>query len=177
MHHINPTKRPLQFVAALAMAVVLAACGSSGGGSSQGTPSGNVGTVSTKQVDGVGTVLVDSKGLALYSPDQEEGGKVLCTGACASFWIPLSASSATAPSGVADLGTITRPDWTMQVTASGRPLYTFSEDSPGDVKGNGFSDDFGGQRLTWHAVLANGTAAGSGGNNGTGGGGPAYGGY
>lgn len=41
-------------------------------------------------VDRVGDVLVDSQGDALYSPDQETGGKVLCTDACASIWIPLT---------------------------------------------------------------------------------------
>jgi hypothetical protein len=63
----------------------------------------------------------------------------------------------------------------MQVTAGGRPLYTFTQDSPGNVKGNGFTDDFNGQHLTWHAVTADGTAAGM--TPTTSGGVPAYGGY
>src|SRR5262245_19060424 len=145
--------------ASAAAAVLLAACGSSGYHSgSQGTTqaAGTPGTVAVKQVAGVGNVLVDSKGLALYSPEQEASGKVLCTGSCVAFWIPLPAGSAApAPmSGVFTLGTVTRPDGTKQVTVDGKPLYTFAEDSPGSVKGNGFTDAFGGQHFTWHAILA-----------------------
>ena len=79
---------------------------------------------------------------------------------------------------MAQLGVIDRPDGTQQVTADGKPLYTFTEDSPGEVKGNGFSDDFGSQHFTWHAVLANGTtASGAPGNSTTPAGGtnPGYG--
>ena len=45
-----------------------------------------------------------------------------------------------------------------QVTAGGQLLYTFSKDSAGQAKGDGFADYFGGQHLTWHAVrVAGGT--------------------
>jgi predicted lipoprotein with Yx(FWY)xxD motif len=150
--------------ASAAAAVLLAACGSSGynvGSQGSTAAAGAAGTVAVRQVSGVGNVLVDSKGLALYSPDQEASGKVLCTGSCVAFWMPLPAGTA-APatvSGVGMLGTVTRPDGTKQVTVDGKPLYTFAEDSPGNVKGNGFSDAFGGQHFTWHAILASGTAA------------------
>jgi predicted lipoprotein with Yx(FWY)xxD motif len=166
-------KRLSIYAATLGAAVILAACGSSGysGSSSTAAPAASAGTVSVKQVDGVGNVLVDSTGKALYSPEEEASGKVLCTGACTSFWMPLAAGDGTpvAAPGVGNLGVIDRPDGTKQVTAGGKPLYTFSEDSPGNVKGNGFTDDFGSQHFTWHAVLANGTTAGSSGS-GTGGG-------
>jgi predicted lipoprotein with Yx(FWY)xxD motif len=166
-------KRLLTYGTTVAAAVVLAACGSSGygGSSSTAAPAGNAGTVSVKQVDGIGNVLVDSTGKALYSPDEEANGKVLCTGACTSFWMPLAAGGGTpaAVPGVANLGVVDRPDGTKQVTAGGRPLYTFTEDSPGNIKGNDFSDAFGSQHFTWHAVLADGTMAGSSGS-GTGGG-------
>jgi hypothetical protein len=72
-----------------------------------------------------------------------------------------------------------RPDGTSQVTVSGRPLYTFAEDSAGTAHGNGVADDFDGHHFTWHVVMADGTVA-SGGSapattGGSGGGG--YGGY
>jgi predicted lipoprotein with Yx(FWY)xxD motif len=176
MTHINLFRRPSHLASIVALVVLLAACGSTGGGgSNQGAASASASTVSTKQVGGIGAVLVDAKGMVLYSPDEESGGKVLCMGQCTSIWMPLSASSPTAAPGVADLGTITRSDGTTQVTAGGRPLYTFAEDSPGDVKGNGASDDFAGQHFTWHAVMADGTLAGS--TPTTSGGVPAYGGY
>jgi hypothetical protein len=38
------------------------------------------------------------------------------------------------------------------VTAGGRPLYTFSEDSAGRVTGDGFMDKFGDRSFTWHVV-------------------------
>ena len=165
----------------LAAAVTLAACGSSGssgyGGSSR-TTAGADGTVAVKQIDGVGNVLVASNGKALYSPDQEASGMILCTGACASIWTPLAAASGTptAMPGVT-LGVINRPDGTKQVTADGKPLYTFSEDSAGRVTGNDVSDSFGSQHFTWHALLADGQTAVSSGTPGTSSGGasPGYG--
>jgi predicted lipoprotein with Yx(FWY)xxD motif len=148
-------------LATTAAAVVLAGCGSNGSSPSSGTASsGSAQTVAAKQVDGVGDVLVDRTGRTLYTPDEEADGKILCTGACTTFWVPLTADGApTAAAGVAQLGVVDRPDGSKQVTADGKPLYTFKQDSPGDVKGNDFSDDFGGQHFTWHAVLANGTMA------------------
>ena len=104
--------------------------------------------------------------MALYSPDQEANGKVLCTGACESFWKPLEPGTGapTAESGVARLAVIMRPDGSQQVTDDGKPLYTFSEDSPGKVTGNDFSDDFGGQQFTWHVVMSDQSTGPSGGS-------------
>jgi hypothetical protein len=66
---------------------------------------------------------------------------------------------------------ITRPDGTKQVTDDGKPLYTFTEDSTGEVTGNDFSDDFNGQAFTWHAALSDQMSAGSS-SGSTGGGSP-----
>jgi predicted lipoprotein with Yx(FWY)xxD motif len=124
--------------------------------------------VSVASVDGIGEVLVDQNGMALYSADQEADGSVLCVDACEAFWTPLEAGGTpTTEPGVADLGVITRPDGTRQVTADGMLLYAFVEDSPGEVTGDGFSDDFGDQHFTWHVVQADGaSAAASGGTGG-----------
>lgn len=159
-------KLPIYGVLA-ASALALAACGSNGSdGGDPSSPASADGspTVSVEPVDGIGDVLVDQAGLALYAADEEANGDVLCVDACEAFWSPLEAANGTPTTqpGVADLGVITRPDGTQQVTADGRPLYTFSEDSPGDVAGDGFSDDFDGQHFTWHAVLADGASTSSG---------------
>ena len=148
-----------------ASALVLAACGGDGSSNSSpatGTTSGE--TVAVAKVDGVGDVLVDSQGAALYSPDQETGGKVLCTGACTSIWVPLTLPDGAQPTGSSDvsgqLGVVQRPDGTEQVTYEGKPLYSFVEDrAPQTVTGNGFADSFGGTSFTWH-VAAVGPASG-----------------
>jgi predicted lipoprotein with Yx(FWY)xxD motif len=162
-------RRLLTSGAALAATLVLAACGGAGGGSAKSpTTADGTTTVAVRQVEGIGRVLVDATGRALYSSDVEADGKVRCTGACTSFWKPLTLASGT-PSAVAGAGrldVVKRPDGTDQVTADGRPLYTFSEDPPGDVTGNGFSDAFNGRRFTWTAVRADGKAAGTSGGAG-----------
>jgi predicted lipoprotein with Yx(FWY)xxD motif len=160
-------KRLLLPGAALAASLALAACGSSGGSSGSSTVSAMSGattaTVAVKSINGVGNVLVDSAGKALYAADVESGGKVMCTGACTSFWKPLTVGSGkpTAAGGVGKVGVVTRPDGTKQVTVDGKLLYSFSQDQPGKVDGNGFADDFGGRHFTWSAVLAGGGAASS----------------
>jgi predicted lipoprotein with Yx(FWY)xxD motif len=141
--------------AAVAASLVLAACGG-GGSSSSSTPAATSTTVAVKSIGGVGDVLVDSAGKALYSSNVEAGGKVMCTGACTSFWKPLTVGSGnpTAAGGAGKLSVIKRPDGVRQVARDGKPLYTFAQDAPGKVQGNGFSDDFGGRHFTWTAVLA-----------------------
>jgi predicted lipoprotein with Yx(FWY)xxD motif len=156
--------------AALAATVALAACGGGGGGGGDDSASASTAartTVAVKQVDGIGKVLVDASGKALYSSDVEADGKVRCTGACNSFWKPLTidAGKPSAAAGVGAVATIRRPDGTKQVTADGKPLYTFSQDAPGKIAGNGFSDDFDGRHFTWNAVVAGGKAAGSSGGD------------
>jgi predicted lipoprotein with Yx(FWY)xxD motif len=140
------------------LALAATACGgASGGGASGSTNPGTATMVSVQHVDGVGNVLVDSKGHALYSPDQEAGGKVRCTGSCTSIWVPLTLSASGKPTGTSDvsgkLGTIDRPDGSAQVTYQGKPLYTFVEDTnAGAVTGNGFQDEFDGRQFTWRVA-------------------------
>jgi predicted lipoprotein with Yx(FWY)xxD motif len=156
--------------AALAASLVLAACGGGGSDSSGSATAASSGmTVAVKSIDGIGDVLVDSSGKALYASDVEADGKVRCTGGCTSFWKPLTVDSSkpTVASDVGKVGVVSRPDGTKQVTVGGKLLYTFSEDSPGKVEGNGFADDFDGRHFTWNAVLAGGHVAGSSGGGST----------
>jgi predicted lipoprotein with Yx(FWY)xxD motif len=157
-------KRTRTYLALLALAVaavlVVSACGgSSDSGASAPGGSGGTETVSVSSVDGVGDVLVDAQGAALYAADQETNGMVVCTGSCTSIWDPLTVTSGrpTAGDGVTALGVVTRPDGARQVTVDGRPLYRFTEDpGTGVVTGNGFADSFAGKAFTWHVATPTG---------------------
>ncbi len=154
-------KRLMTLGIAVPAALTIAACGGGGSSGASTTAGSNAGsnTVSVQQLSGVGSVLVDHTGKALYSSDLEASGKIVCDNACNAFWKPLttSASKPSASAGAGKLGEITRPDGSTQVTDNGKPLYTFSEDSPGKATGNGFIDDFGGHHFTWNVVHAGGT--------------------
>jgi predicted lipoprotein with Yx(FWY)xxD motif len=145
---------------ALAASALLAACGGSSSSASKAAASGGGGasavvvkTASNPTLHA--TILVDSKGLTLYALSGESGKKWICTSsACVGVWHPLTIASGASPSGVSALGTVKRPNGTMQVTYRGEPLYTFASDtSPGDAKGQGFKDVG-----VWNAVMASGKA-------------------
>lgn len=95
------------------------------------------------------TIVVNLKGLTLYSLSAETHGKFICKGTCLKDWRPLYVKAGVKPTGPVKLGTIKRPDnGKRQVTFEGRPLYTFDEDEkPGDVNGQGIKDVG-----TWHAA-------------------------
>ena len=165
-------------LAAIAIAGLVAACGSGGGGAGYGgtgggqpagagqQPAASHGpVVGARKLAGVGTVLVDRSGKTIYSPQQEARGKILCTGSCLGFWFPVPVSPGTplhALPGVSGvLGTVHRADdGVTQLTLNGRPLYTFRLDrAPGQVHGNNFSDSFGGKSFIWQVVAASGVAS------------------
>ena len=108
-------------------------------------------TVMTKHDAKLGAILADANGLTLYTLTNN-GKAVDCTGTCAAVWPPLTASSATAPSGgpgVTGLGVASLSDGTRVVTNAGLPLYRFSQDQDsGDAYGEGLAT-FGG---VWHVV-------------------------
>ena len=162
--------------AGLAAVALLAACSSSyKSGGSATTNAAAEGALTTHEVSGIGTVLADSRGMTLYTADQEAGGTITCTSACLQFWKPTTAASTTAPPGVtATIGTVPRPDGQAQLTYNRAPLYTFTPDSaPGDAKGNGVKDSFGNNHFTWHAVVI--TSSGATSSPATTGGGGGYG--
>jgi predicted lipoprotein with Yx(FWY)xxD motif len=149
------------------VAIVAAGCGGSGGSSATAASGGAGKTASSGSGGGsatvdvadnsqLGKILVDSKGLTLYTFAKDTGTTSMCSGACAKGWPPLIASGkATAGRGVSSgvLGTTKRSDGSMQVTVAGHPVYTFVEDtSAGQVTGNG-STAFGG---AWNVVTPSG---------------------
>jgi predicted lipoprotein with Yx(FWY)xxD motif len=156
-----------------AAVVVVAACGSpggsaasSGGGGNSGNPAAAKGAVSTRQLSGIGTALVDSSGMTIYTPKtpDEANGNIKCAGSCLSFWFPVTASSADPGSGglPGKLGTI-HDDGKTQLTYHGKPLYTFRLDTaPGQAHGNSFHDSFNGISFTWEVVTTSGVAGGAG---------------
>jgi predicted lipoprotein with Yx(FWY)xxD motif len=148
----------LAAMAAVVAVLALAACGGGGYDSSDSSPAaqsrdGTV-TVSVERLGDAGRVLVDSTGKALYAADKEADSSVVCTDDCTSFWIPLTidGGAPSADSLPSELGVVERADGTRQVTFDGKRLYTFVEDEPGEVTGDGFSDAFDGEQFTWHVV-------------------------
>ena len=99
-----------------------------------------------------GKVLADTRGMTLYTFDQDRAGSgsSACSGSCASSWPPAEAPGRTPlkPDGLAgDLGVMSRPDGAKQLTYSGRPLYRYAGDhSIGDATGDGTGG-------VWHAVF------------------------
>ena len=87
-------------------------------------------------------VLVNLRGMTLYSLSAERKGRFICTNSmCLSLWKPLVVAKGAVPAGSARLTVVKRPDGRRQVAFRGGPLYTFSLDKRrGDVKGNGFKD-------------------------------------
>src|SRR5215211_7138886 len=96
------------FLIAAAATMALAACsngssaGAYGGGSSSASTSSassapmaaGAAAISTANVDGVGTVLVDRNGMTLYLFESDTGPNSTCTGSCASTWPALTTSDA-----------------------------------------------------------------------------------
>lgn len=156
-----------------AVALIVAACGSSSSSSSStsASPEGKPTTVSATEVSELGPVLVDSKGLTVYSFGKDQGTTSSCYGACEGAWPPVTVQGApTIGEGAnsSEVGTTKRKDGTTQVTYAGHPLYTFVEDkSPGEANGIGVTA-FGGE---WNALNeSGGVPIASGGETGGGGG-------
>ncbi|WP_010169667.1 COG4315 family predicted lipoprotein [Pseudomonas sp. PAMC 25886] len=83
-----------------------------------------------------GKVLVDGKGMTLYTFAKDSAGKSACNGQCLANWPALTASA-----GAKDADgytVISRDDGSQQWAYKGQPLYTWVKDSkPGDITGDG----------------------------------------
>lgn len=144
--------------AALAVSLALAftTLPAAGPGSVTGT------VVRAARLGRYGTVLVSSKGMALYLLSSETDGRIVCTGACLSIWPPLLVGSGGRPAAsgavAGHLGVVRRPDGSRQVTYNGYPLYLYAGDArPGQVTGQAITS-FGG---TWYLLRASASAAGA----------------
>jgi len=141
----------------VAIALVIAGCGAShtSGSTSAAPSSGGAGAygqststsassaagttlISTKQHGKLGTILAyGPKKLTVYIFEADKPGSSSCSGACVSAWPPVTGKPQAVGAAIsADLGTITRPDGTTQVTYKGHPLYLFVKDKDdGDAYG------------------------------------------
>jgi predicted lipoprotein with Yx(FWY)xxD motif len=141
--------RPLPLLGAAAALLLAAACGSGGYGasssssSSKAAPAKAAATSSTVHAatSDSGKILVDGQGRAMYAFAADSKGRSACSGACLTYWPPVKASDkpATDTAGVtATFGVLKRSDGTAQLTADGRPMYTYVGDSkPGATTGQG----------------------------------------
>ena len=142
-------KTPLRIgsLVALAAAIAVLAIGWGGGGST--AKAGVAGTrhvtrsatVMTRKIRGLGTVLVNSRGLTLYMFVPDRRRRVTCKGQCAVIWPPLKIKAGHKPTagGAARkglLGTDKNPSGGRVVTYNRWPLYRYISDSkPGQAKG------------------------------------------
>jgi predicted lipoprotein with Yx(FWY)xxD motif len=87
------------------------------------------------------TILVNAKGFPLYYYQPDTTTQSMVSGELASLWPPLTSS---APSLQGARGAIKQVKTSTgdQVTYNGHFLYTFIEDSPGHVTGQGVQDFF-----------------------------------
>jgi predicted lipoprotein with Yx(FWY)xxD motif len=139
---------------AIAVSLLVTACASSSSSNTTSsaastqpavqTSSGSSSAVVVRSAsNSLGTILVDGQGRTLYHLSGEQNGKFICTStACLGVWHPLIAPSNGTPSGeVSALGTVKRPEGTVQITYKGEPLYTFTGDQQaGETKGQGIKD-------------------------------------
>jgi predicted lipoprotein with Yx(FWY)xxD motif len=164
----SPSRLPLLAAAAVA-AVGLTACSGSTDGSDYRPPrlpvdnvaaTPDVGTIlSANSTAKLGTVVVDGQGYTLYRFDEDSAKPSTsnCSGECAQKWPPVLATPGTplTVEGVAQeaVGTINRPDGSVQLTLGGWPVYRYSGDTqPGATSGQGVGG-------TWAAVKPDGAKA------------------
>ena len=90
-------------------------------------------------------MLVNSKGMTLYTFDKDSEGKSACEGKCLQNW-PAAKAPASAKA-MGDWSVVTRSDGTGQWAYKGKPLYTFVKDAAaGDTKGDGAGNG------VWHVA-------------------------
>jgi predicted lipoprotein with Yx(FWY)xxD motif len=118
--------------------------------------------VTTGTVSGLGTVLVDGKGITLYLyATDKQGQPSRCYDICAVQWPPLvlppGVTRSEAGPGISSalLGTSPRTDGTTQITYNGWPLYLWPPDrAPGMATGQALTNAGG----LWYVLTPAGKA-------------------
>ena len=140
-------RHPKIIIAAIALAAV-AAGGGITAASASGSPAASVrvasATVRTASATVGGkteSILVNGRGLPLYYYRPDTATRSLVTGGLARLWPPLT-SAAPAAAGVSGKLAVLSDVNGRQVTYNGHPLYTFADDQPRQVTGQGVQDFF-----------------------------------
>jgi len=118
--------------------------------------------VKVQEVNGLGPVLVDGQGIALYLFETDRrGAPSRCYDICAVQWppalLPAGVTRPVAGPGITPslLGTAPRTDGTTQITYNGWPLYLWPPDhTPGTATGQALTNAGG----RWYVVNAAGDA-------------------
>lgn len=129
----------LAAAAAIGGGITAAAATNSNASSPPATSQHAAATVRTVQATVGGkteTVLVNSQGLPLYYYQFDTAAKSVVTGGLAALWPPLTSASPAA-TGLAGKVTAVMDIHGDQVAYNGHLLYTFADDQPGQVTGQG----------------------------------------
>jgi predicted lipoprotein with Yx(FWY)xxD motif len=130
---------------AVVLAAALTGCGAGSGSGDRLLAQSTPATVSVRvgTVPGLGRVLTDAQGHALYMFPPDAGSRVSCTGPCAGTWPPLAMTGThpTAGQGVDRTLLATRPDPNTGghlVTYANYALYRYAGDTTaGTANGQG----------------------------------------
>jgi len=182
----NSNRYQVRLLAVALLAVLGFVAAGCGGSSASSAPRSGVAgaqhatssvAVKTRNLKGLGTVLVNSKGRTLYVFMKDKQRHVTCTGSCASFWPPLKWKGSSKPTA----GGSTKsklvawdkdPAGGKVVTYNRWPLYTYSGDAAaGDA--NGEAQNLNGGK--WYVISAKGTLVKHKSSSGGGGGGSGWG--
>jgi predicted lipoprotein with Yx(FWY)xxD motif len=144
-------RHPRLIISGIGLAVVAAAGGvtaaaAASSPASSGHPAGQnaattVRTASAAVAGKTETILVNARGLPLYYYRPDTATKSLVTGGLARLWPPLTSAAATA-AGVNGKLTVLSDANGRQVAYDGHLLYTFIDDHPDQVTGQGVQDFF-----------------------------------
>ncbi len=156
---MTPARRHLVTALGLALsALALSACSSGITTASYSvTPTTASGVTLSSEPSPVGRILATPGGRTLYdfTPDTPTSSACV-TGLCVRLWPPLLTTGApTVGQGLKSslVGTVRRPDGTLQVTYAGHPLYAWIGDSkPGMITGQALLNVGG----YWYVIQADG---------------------
>jgi predicted lipoprotein with Yx(FWY)xxD motif len=145
-------RHPKIFIAGVGLAAVAAAGGITAAATASSpasakpvaghsAPAATVHTATATVAGKTETILVNSRGLPLYYYPPDTATKSSVTGALAGFWPPLT-SPAVPAGGLTGKLTVVSDAHGNQVAYNGHLLYTFIQDHPGQVTGQGVQGFF-----------------------------------